>query len=337
MVLKYLLFFIVIILVLFFCVERFCRSMDKTLLQVLHPEWFTETSEFPEEKFPPKKNSTLYAERVDKGYKVMKEKKVVIAGLCINIEKKIPKITRRLNNLKKYFKDVEIVTFENDSKDNTRELLKKAGITLVPCPEDKDCKLKKTNAVSHGIISDKRMRMMADYRNRLLNYIRTNFSHFDCVIFIDLDIQGPISIDGLAHSFSQYDRWDAVSGYGLSGITLSLGIPVYYDILAYDDGTFKGHTHCFLNALPITLKTMSKKRGDDIFPIKSGFCGLELVKMNVINDPTVTYEPKDGKYICEHVIFHNNMRDKHFSNIFIDPNLLLLVGVQGDTKNNLFY
>ena len=43
----------------------------------------------------------------------------------------------------------------------------------------------------------------------------------------------------------------------------------------------------------------------------------------------VDYIPHDNNYICEHIIFNNNMRIKGFSKFYVNPKLVFLVGKQG--------
>ena len=55
--------------------------------------------------------------------------------------------------------------------------------------------------------------------------------------------------------------------------------------------------------------------------------------MDVLNSG-VNYTPKNLIYKCEHKIFHDNMRNKGFSRIFINPNMIVLVGVQGQATES---
>ena len=321
---------ILILLLLFFSIEYQCRRNKKTLLEHLHPEWFRDVTKFPEYAFPCRKNHTLYKNIIEKGFEKMKDTNIIFAGLCINIENKVPNLLKRLNHIGGFFNKYECVVFENDSSDNTRNLLENNNIHLVPCKENSQCKLKKASAVKSGTFSTDRMKKMTDYRNRLLEYINDNFSEYDCVCFLDLDLDGPIDIRGVAHSFGLYNTWDSISAHGLNGMTLTLGIPIYYDILAYKDDQYDIN-NSKLDLLPILLKTNSYKVGDFPYKVKSGFCGMAFYKMNVIKN--IDYVPKDGNYTCEHVSFHKNMIDGGFDKIYINPNMLVIVGAQGDVEH----
>lgn len=304
-------------------IEHACRIKQKSLLEIIHPDWFENVTRFPENAFPCTKNCNDYKISVRNGLNGMKQKTVVIAGLCINIEKKIPKLLERIKHLGSFFKEYKFIVFENDSSDRTRELLHDNDVILVPCEEDVNCKLKYKKAVSHGATSRGRIMKMTSYRNRLITFINKNFYEYDTVCFMDLDLDGPIDIRGVAHSFSLYDTWDAISAQGLNGVTLTFGLPVYYDPVAYIK---HGTTYLSPNFYSV---------GDSPYKVQSGFCGMAFYKMIVIK--SINYTPDDDKYICEHITFHKNMIKNGFDNIFINPNMLLLSGAQGDVDTFPYY
>ena len=335
--------FISIIFVVFFSIEFYCRRQSKSLIEIIHPDWFEDVNRFPYDSFKCVKNCNIYNILVKRGYKKMSETNIVIAGLCINIESKIESLKKRLEYFGSFFKNYKVVIFENDSKDNTRNMLldwskQNTNIHIVSCPEDKDCKLKNKPATSYGMLSDKRMEKMADYRNRILSYIKNNFSSYDCVSMIDFDIGGPINIDGVANSFGLYENWDTISANGLMGATHSLGSLIYYDTLAYEDdsyGNWKNKFNIkFISEHFLIARNLAKKSiGEFPIRVKSGFAGLALYKMDVLNSG-VNYTPENLIYKCEHKIFHDNMRNKGFSRIFINPNMIVLVGVQGQATES---
>jgi hypothetical protein len=326
-------FIFLFLIIVFFSLEAYCSFRKKSLLEVLHPDWFEDVAVFPEHDFPCKVNCEEYDSTVKKGFETMKMKKIVFGGLCVNIRDQVSNLIKRVQHLGSYFQEYKFVVFENDSTDGTRELLSSySSVILVPCDEDENCKLKEKGSASiHGAYSPTRMKKMADYRNRLLNYITKNFDTYDCLCIFDLDIEGPVDIRGFAHSFGYYNQWDAISAQGLLGTTPTLGYMIYYDTIAYKDEYLDMNTISKSHAPFIIKKASMYKVGDFPYKVKSGFCGLALYKMNSVMH--VDYIPKDGKYICEHVILHDNMIDQGYDNIYINPNMLVLVGAQGTPKS----
>lgn len=333
-------YFFPIFFLVIFTIEMFCRKHDKTLLELLHPSWFKDVRYFPENDFKCKVDCPNYDVKVEEGYMRMREIRIVFTGLCINIESNVPSLIRRMEYLGQFFKDYRLVIFENDSSDNTRALLQQwtlqnPKIHLVPCEEEPNCRLKHLPAVQTGTFSASRMEKMAKFRNRTLKYTYQHFYDFDCICVLDLDIRGPISMNGLANSFGYYDLWDTISAFGLNGISLTMGQPVYYDLIAYKSPTIDINQNK-LDIIPVLVKTNRHEVGSTPVNVTSGFAGLALYKMDIIR-AGINYIPKDGKYICEHIIFNNNIRDAGFKNIYMNPSMILLVGPQGDIKNYPFY
>lgn len=333
----YIFYVLLFLFCVLFTIERFCRWQEKTFLEILRKEWFEDVTRFPVKDFQCKVNCEKYNQLVSDGYDVMKGKRLIIAGLCINIEKKADILRKRIEHLGSFFDDYKCVIFENDSSDKTRAILKNfanenPNIILLDCPESTECKLKTKSAVKDGVVSANRMKKMANYRNRLITHIQENYSDYDCVCFLDLDIKGPISIDGVAHTFGNYGAWDSVSAFGITGVSFLLGHQIYYDVLAFNDGDLVfDEQNVWLNAAFVVKRLNKCKIGDDLIPVLSGFCGMAFYTMDVINSG-VDYTPKDGVFKCEHLIFHDNMRNKNFSNIFLNPNMVLLAGAQGDSS-----
>lgn len=335
---------ILVILLIILLIEQYCRYYDKSFLEILHPEWFADITQFPSDnkQFQCTTNCNKYWHTVANGFKIMKTKKIVIAGLCINIENKVQNLKDRIEHLGSYFDEYKCVIFENDSSDNTRELLKEAemensNIKIIECMDAPDCKYNALSATKHGIFSEKRMVKMSNYRNKLIDTIKKYYSDYDCVMFLDLDLSGPIDINGVANSFGYYDIWDSISAFGLNGIALTTGIPVYYDTIAYKDNNLSIYNTLF-DGLKIIIKMNNKQIGDDPVKVSSGFCGMALYKMAIFNDKRmINYTPMDGEYICEHTILHNNMVANGYDKIYINPSMILLSGAQGDVNSFPFY
>ena len=341
-----LLILIISLIVILLLIEQYCRRQNKSFLEVLNPSWYEDVTKFPNDANDYKcvKNCDDYTNKIQKGYAIMKTKTLIIGGLCRNSADKIDNLKKRVEHLGSFYKDYRCIIFENDSNDGSRELLKKLckknnKFILMDCPEAPDCKLNEVSATHHGMMSQLRMKKMANYRNRLLEHIKHYYNDYDCVAFMDYDIKGPINMDGVAHSFGFYNEWDSISAYGIHGGSLLLGKQVYYDSLAYKDiDDHYNISNNILDIIPITLSLKKYKIGDKPFKVKSGFCGLAFYNMTIFNDSrNINYTPKDNNYICEHIILHNNMIEHGYDKIFINPNMTLLAGAQGNTDVYPFF
>jgi len=294
-----------------------------------HPEWY-QSIYFPEEAFPPREEKAQeYNKKVKIGYEIMKTKKIVITGLAKDISKNIYLNLKRMTKLGELFKDYVITIFENDSIDGTRTIIKEEAknnphIKLISCPENPECKLRKISAANTGINSLTRMERMADFRNRTVNDVRKNYSNFDYVLVLDWDITGPISFDGVATCFF-YKDWHAMTAYGVVGspIDKSGSSLSYYDSLAYVPLNKKPVKLNYLSLAKQTYKTWSlgiKDRSQEPIKVQSGFSGCAIYPIYVWLDNSVQY----AGYHCEHVAFHFSMIKAGYSNIYINPAMMLL-------------
>jgi len=276
-------------------------------------------------------NNKEYLEKIKEGYIIMKNTKIVIGGLFKDSANKFELFKKRINNLSKYFKNLQVVIFENDSSDNSRILLldwekNQSNIHIIKLLDNEYCLLKKKSPVSYGMYSNKRMILMAKYRNYIKEYVDINYNDYDYYTMIDTDTTGPLNINGLAHAFSTQStlNWDMIAANGKTGYLSTTGKLMYYDTLAiYNYNKSKEYNIKNLSYITLYLNFINNK------PLKvdCAFGGFAIYKMSSVKN--VNYTPADGKYICEHTIFTNNMKLNGHSNFYIEPKLIFLVGKQG--------
>lgn len=295
---------------------------------IKHPEWY-DAVDFPEEHFPPREEyHHLYQRRVIAGREKAKHRTVVITGLARDIEKNIKKNIERLVKIGEEFRDYMIVIFENDSVDNTRNILETANATnhrivLVPCPESPGCVLHLNRAVDDGILNKGRFHKMATFRNRSLDYIRQEYPGYDYLLVVDLDLSGPISREGLLSCLS-YKEWDAMSAVGLVNHPFTSRENLsYYDSLAFVPFGQKYRNGGYLKTLVHTIKTFSMSiphRDEPAIRVASGFAGCCLYRLAPLVLLPVYYSGDK----CEHVAFHESMTENGLDRIYVNPAFTLL-------------
>jgi hypothetical protein len=309
--------------------ETYCYLNKKSFHELVNPTLYNKIN-IDDSKLKPKK-TVKYLTDISEGYKIMKNTRIIISGLFKDSAKKFPLFKKRINNLSKYFKDLHIVIFENDSSDNSRMLLldwerTQPNVHIIKLLDNDFCLLKRKSAVLYGTLNDRRMRMMSEYRNYIKQYVDLYYSDFDYFTMIDTDTAGPFMVDGLAHSFSTQStlNWDMISANGRTGLLFTLGSFKYYDPLSlynYD----KNKSYNTMNIINI-IHYLDSIENDPI-KVDNAFGGFAIYKMSSVKN--VSYIPADGKYICEHTIFTNNMKLNGHSKFYIDPKLIYLVGKQG--------
>lgn len=275
-------------------------------------------------------------ERLKCGYSRAKNQKIVIAGLARDIIDKLKINIDRMVFIGSHFEDYRIVIFENDSTDGTRDFIKQKSminpkIEVIKCCDlcSCECKLKLLPAIEGGALGKNRIDKLTTFRNIYLNYTRKNYSHFDLLLVMDLDNEGPCSIDGIMHSIS-FDDWDAIASNCLAPLPGTLGsVVLTYDSLAYVDYNPILFNNDSILCLIYNLFLMNwkvKRSKDDLIPVKSAFNGAMLYKMKSINDENIKYE---NVMNCEHIGLNFNMIKSGYDKIFINKAWKWYCGFQG--------
>ena len=140
------------------------------------------------------------------------DKTVIIAGVCRNTAKYLKQVFNNLRHISSYFRDAKYIFYENDSTDNTLQLL---------------YKLSPANSI---IISekniDKKYRQRTDRlayaRNKIIKLIeKNNFDNiYDYLIIVDMDDILTKPILNFNSSFT-FNNWDVM--------TLNNNLNHYYD------------------------------------------------------------------------------------------------------------
>jgi len=261
--------------------------------------------------------NSIEASLIEQGKNIMKNKTVIFTGLCRDIEHSIPLMLKFIRKAGGLFADYKIVLYENDSKDNTGNILKNVSDVIL-LQEKLNIEL----AVTHGEHSINRFKKMSYFRNKCLEKIKT--MNADYVIVIDMDLLGGFSIDGLCSSFGylKYSKWDIMGANGINYINYQKDLSLlfadkyYYDPLAYRDEKYRRvKGHCVDSCGFTCDRPIFDVKIPDLIPVTSCFGGM------VIYDYDVFVSGKYEGYDCEHICFHDNI-------IKANPNLRMFVNSQ---------
>lgn len=317
----------------------FCFTTCSMAEIIIHPHYYNA------EVFPVRAYMNItpeYKKQVNAGTAVAGTKTIVICALARNVMKSLFLNQRRLENWGNKFRDYRIIIYENDSTDGTREALLKwqlanPKVYILPCglsddPEN-DCKYNEKPLYDLGFNSFGRFSKMAAMRNQYLNYVKSNYAHFDYMMVYDIDINGPMNDDGMMIPFASAYQWDAICANGIAPIPGLCGMFYsHYDTLALVElnEPYNQTKHLSMFGMaPTYLKTcVNTDLNFDrpLYPVKSAFGGATIYKMSSILSPKIQYGTEYG---CEHTYFHKNMADHGFGRIFINPAGIILVGRQG--------
>lgn len=266
-------------------------------------------SRFPESLYLPITND--YYDRVALGIDIMRQKDIVICGICKNIADNVDNILAKIFRLGSMFRSYSLYIYENDSVDATLSKLVQSSAklnmpitieteTLEVEPHDQDK-------------SEYRRERMAYARNKYLDHIRDK--EFDNLIVCDLDIEVGWSYEGIAHSFA-FD-FDVVGSNGLiyqknrEGETYRC----FYDTWAYrtlDDKEICG----------VEGNLLKYNRGQHLEQVGSCFGGLCIYKRDCITD-SVKYTKDD----CDHVTLHRQLIDNG-NKIYLNPSQIVVYSIE---------
>jgi hypothetical protein len=157
-----------------------------------------------------------------------------------------------------------------------------------------------------------RARWLAKCRNRCRERTIEKYSEFDFAVVLDTDLPGGWSYDGIAHTFGQ-DDWDFVGSYGVQRC-LGRGLAPY---LHFDLWAFHPARGTAARKL-IDHSKLSLRRGEPFLPVESCFGGLGIYRMSCMH--AAEYGGSD----CEHVVFHDRLRQAGFDRLFLNPSQIVL-------------
>lgn len=268
------------------------------------------------------------------GFKIMREKTLVICVLLRNVAGKLPEIRKRAHRMGKAFKDYRIVIVENNSSDDTRILLNKwretdPKVIVLGCGVNSNidnCQISKAAKATDGHGVDRgRIEKMTHLRNIYLDYVKNSLSEFDYTMVWDMDIVGAVYLDGVANTIGHFNypggvakNADAICAYGIYRWGW---MTVYYDTYAHIDAGDEFH---------IDLKTVhdikkglgvSYDRGTPPVKVVSCFSGFTVYRISSLlkDDVGYTMSPPDNLE-CEHVSLH-----KKLDNVYLNPSMIHFV------------
>lgn len=231
--------------------------------------------------------------------------RAVLCGLVRDAEADLARVAPQVEALAAGFADHRIFLFENDSEDGTVAALERWA-RRDPRVSFASERLGRPRHPSTR--SEARRADMADYRARCQRAVLERFGDFDYVVLLDTDLVGYDAV-GLAQALG-WDGWDVLAAKGVSHLRGRFLCP---DAWAYRDERDPDGT-----APALRVHAIVPPRGAPLRPVLSCFGGLALYRMEAYR------AGRYGSHDCEHVTFHESLRERGFDRIFMDPSLLTL-------------
>ncbi len=274
-----------------------------------------------------------------RGLEVTASKKIIFSGICRDNEKTIQRVIDNLSSIGEKFLDYRIILFENDSKDKTREIIKRnesKNVVLLQCKESPDCKLSSIKSYASGLLSEDRFQKLANYRNRYLSEVYSKYRDWDYLMIFDCDYSGVFIENGIFHSINLLNSgYSAVFANGKMNFPGSFGmVTLPYDALAFIPISEKERID--------ELKIVSVKDKKQFYPLVknffkqglsikgyspidviSAFNGAAIYKISDVMDTYYT-----SQYSCEHNSLNIELFRKS-KKLCVNPEFKIYVGRQG--------
>jgi hypothetical protein len=239
-----------------------------------------------------------------------------------------------IENLRAVFAESHLIIIENDSKDGTKEFVQSMGGTEKVWVDAFDTGVVTLPKImASGVnpsFSEYRVNKMANYRNRYLRILKgkVGLDNIDWVIMIDPDVHR-ISIDGIKHSFGLSERWDVVHANG----RMKKGMMGndYYDVYALAE--YGDNSTCTEERMHIHNAQMRSVRpGMPLMPVRSGFNALAIYRSTALEQVQYRCEQNNDarvEVLCEHVSFHDDIRESGFGRQFLNPSMIVRYNTRG--------
>lgn len=203
----------------------------------------------------------------------------IVRNAEVGLRHNIPVISQLCQMVGSY----EVIIFENDSKDKTKQLLRNwASVDShvhVSCEDNKhyiipDAGIDET-AAANPFYGKKRIGKMVVLRNQYMDFIAAHNLSADYLLVVDLDVN-KISLNGIMSSFMHDDSWDAVTAFGYSiGPKLRQR---YHDTFALEEyGSLRRpRTEGNIKSLQDKYRNLN---GDNWVRVDSAFGGLAIYRL----------------------------------------------------------
>jgi hypothetical protein len=248
----------------------------------------------------------------------MEWKSICIVGACKDAAAHLPDVLANLDTIASWWKETKIVIFENDSSDQTSDMLhawvaeRGGSREIVQEPG------------LHARITERTDRL-AYIRNRLLHYVPPTF---DYVFMVDMDdvFASPVRKESFDSCF-EMRTWDVMTANG---------VECYYDIWALRIPGFI-EFDCWTLGRSLVSKGYSKKDAEwsaiemykeymyklnHTIVVHSAFNTGALYKVNAIKPCCRFAGTANGAITCEHIPFQTCLRS-HGARILFNPDFKL--------------
>jgi len=213
--------------------------------------------------------------------KAIVPEKVVILGVCRDVEKRLPKTMQIMEQIGSLFADYKIIVYENNSEDGTPDLLRhwasrnsKVHVLSEKLSHDELQSIVVNTKINGEFF---RPELISRARNIVMDVAMSDaYNDFPYIIWMDMDFIIPPDFAGIVETFESKRDWDGVLAYGVDPDNK------HWDWYAFRDATLPIGSELLGNKWWYLPKTFSLNPNDDWYPVYSAFGGCGIYKKSSI-------------------------------------------------------
>jgi len=270
---------------------------------------------------------TSFDSLYENGLEVIRDKRVIFCGMVRDCGNAVKKNISTIESIAALFYDYRIVVIENNSQDNTKDVLnswQKSNNKVTAICNDFDESKYKELTLTEGYFLDnsfKRISKYVDYRNLYMEYIDKMDFAADYVILVDLDV-ARIDVKGIITSFGSPFEWDAITanGYSLSPKLRRR----FHDTYALCEFGKQDSPQLATQITEYRETFKGLKKGKPFVRVFSAYGGLVIFKRDAIRNLRykIMYNNYDHVEVrCEHFSIFHQMFERGFDKVYINPNM----------------
>ena len=259
------------------------------------------------------------------------EAKIALCGIVRDAADGLRNNMGGVDRVLSHFCDYRVFIYENDSIDETKDLLKdwqrrhgdKFIVSLNDTDPTRTIPLPQEVKGVNPFYCRKRIEKMACARNQYLDMLDESGFVPDYVMVVDLDA-AQLWAEPIMTSFSGEMEWDAVCAFGYS--TSAFLKRLYHDAYAltvWDDrNEVQTEDMIFANV----RKWGSLKPHDEWVRVASGFGGLAIYRFEAVQGLRYAVLPNDDPRVevrCEHFSLCKRMIERGYDKIYLNPAMVL--------------
>lgn len=267
-----------------------------------------------------------YQHMVATGKEYAKDIDLGIVGLCRNVADRLDQNINKIDTeIAQYFKSVSYFIYENDSTDNTSDILKSKSKKM----KNFKYKSEKLGRQQYGPVKDfTRTQRLAEYRNLCLEHIRQKFKKQTYILVIDLDFAS-LHTEGIVNSFGWFKHNEFMDGMAGFNYEYKPVQSAYPELWNYDCWAFRLNHWTDTATVPtqpprnnmLWFSVWNPLIGSPPINVYSAFGGSCIYKKDKMLEAEYS-----GDNDCEHVLFHKSLMAKNTGfKLFVNPSQVMMV------------